>query len=100
MYRIKSLYDNIIGCDNRVGLANLEAKLDHQTGVIINMFKDNEITNLRDKVADLQIKTSQCDQNAYLIGALAPKAPVPAYTVPSPYMSYGWNGGCNGYNGF
>lgn len=55
----------------------------------------NEIQNLRDKVADLQLQTSQCRQNEYLVGKLTPPCPVPAYVVQSPYC-------CNpcGYNGF
>lgn len=58
----------------------------------------NEIQNLRDKVADLQLQTSQCRQNEYLVGKLTPPCPVPAYLTCSPYQSYNPCGGCG--NGF
>jgi hypothetical protein len=43
----------------------------------------------------LEFTASQCSQNAYLINALAPKAPVPAFTVPNPYAGYGYGCSCN-----
>lgn len=57
------------------------------------MIQANEIQNLRDKVADLQLAQSQCAQNEYLVNRLRPCA-VPAYLTCSPYTSF--NGcGCN-----
>ena len=85
-------------CNTQLGIASLDAKIDHQTGEIIKMFKDNEITNLRDKIADLQIQASQCRQNEYLVGKLTPPCPVPAYITCSPYQSY--NPGCCGCGGY
>ena len=51
------------------------------------MIQANEIQNLRDKVADLQLAQSQCAQNEYLVNRLRPCA-VPAYITCSPYTSY------------
>lgn len=64
-----------------------------------SLIQTNEIQSLRDKVTDLQMQTSQCRQNEYLVNALRP-CPVPAYLTCSPYQSYGQCGcgfGCNGY---
>ena len=47
----------------------------------------NTIQALRDKLQDTQLQLSQVNQNATIIGALQQKAPIPAYTVMSPYMS-------------
>jgi hypothetical protein len=48
----------------------------------------------------LKFAASQCQQNAYLISELAPKVPVPAFTVPNPYTGYSYYGnysnGCGG----
>ena len=52
------------------------------------LIRQNEIQQLRDKVAELQMAQSQCAQNAYLTQALRPY-PVPAYPVC----------GCNGWAG-
>lgn len=53
-----------------------------------SMIQANEIQSLRDKVTDLQMQTSQCRQNEYLVNALRP-CPVPAYITCSPYQTYG-----------
>ena len=47
-------------CDNRVAIANLNAKIDQQTGVITNMFKDSKIDMLQSQVADLRLKDAMC----------------------------------------
>ena len=94
-------------CDTRLGIATLGANIDQQTCAITTavhaegeatraMLRENEIQALRDKVSDLQLRSSQCDQNAYLINALKAPCPIPAYTVPNPNCCYG-GCGCNGY---
>ena len=57
------------------------------------LIKENEIQNLRDKVAELQLAQSQCAQNAYLVNTLRPY-PAPAYAVSNPYCNYERCGGC------
>lgn len=52
------------------------------------LIRQNEIQQLRDRVAELQLAQSQCAQNAYLVNSLRPY-PVPAYAVC----------GCNGWAG-
>lgn len=95
-------------CNTQLGIANLGANIDRQTCAITTavhaegeatraMMRENEIQNLRDKVADLQLRSSQCDQNAYLISQLRAPAPVPSYQVPNPY-GCGCGCGCNGMN--
>ena len=51
------------------------------------LMTSNTIQALRDKLQDTQLQLSQVNQNATIIGALQQKAPIPAYTVMSPYMS-------------
>jgi hypothetical protein len=60
----------------------------------------NTMDALREKVNEkdrelqsAQFQLSQLSQNATIINALRP-IPVPAYTVQSPYVTYGC--GCNG----
>lgn len=52
-----------------------------------NLLTQSEIQTLRDKLQDTRFELSQVNQNATIIGALQQKAPIPAYTVMSPYMS-------------
>ena len=57
--------------------------------------KDAQIAAQNQQIFGLQLAASQQAQNAYLVSELAPKLPVPAYTVPNPFASYGYNGcGC------
>lgn len=62
------------------------------------LMTQSEIQALRDKLQDTRFELSQVNQNATIIGALQPKAPIPAYTVMSPYMSNlyacGYGNGC------
>ena len=51
------------------------------------LMTQSEIQALRDKLQDTRFELSQVNQNATIIGALQQKAPIPAYTVMSPYMS-------------
>lgn len=65
------------------------------------LITQNEIQVLRDKLQDTRLELSQVNQNATIIGALQQKAPIPAYTVMSPYMSNlyacgGYSNGCCG----
>ena len=60
-----------------------------------NLLTQSEIQALRDKLQDTRFELSQVNQNATIIGALQQKAPIPAYTVMSPYMSNLY--ACNGY---
>lgn len=66
--------------------------------------KDAQIAAQTQQIFGLQLAASQQAQNAYLISELAPKLPVPAYTVPNPftggcgtytYGGYGYGCGCN-----
>lgn len=63
-----------------------------------NLLTQSEIQALRDKLQDTRFELSQVNQNATIIGALQQKAPIPAYTVMSPYMSNlyacGYGNGC------
>lgn len=64
---------------------------------IIDYMNTNEKQNLRDENFALKLASSQAMQNQYLVSELAPKTPVPAFTVPNPFASY-YNGcGCQ-YN--
>lgn len=62
------------------------------------LMTQSEIQALRDKLQDTRFELSQVNQNATIIGALQQKAPIPAYTVMSPYMSNlyacGYGNGC------
>lgn len=57
------------------------------TQKILDAFNINTIQALRDKLQDARLELSQVNQNATIINALQQKAPIPAYTVMSPYMS-------------
>lgn len=61
----------------------------------------NQMQDLRDKLADTRLELSQVNQNATIISTLQQKAPIPAYTVMSPYMSNltacGYGNGCGNF---
>ena len=85
-------------CNTQLAIKDVMAGIHAEGEATRAMFRENEIQSLRDKVTDLQLRSSQCDQNAYLVNALRP-CPVPAYITCSPYQVYGNNcGGCG--NGF
>lgn len=54
------------------------------TGKILAELKQQEITALRDKLAERDLALSQCHQNATLIAALKPPCPIPAYPTCNP----------------
>lgn len=54
------------------------------------LIQENTMQALRDKVSDLQLAQSQCQQNAYLVNMLRPY-PVPAV----PFSAYNYNCGSN-----
>lgn len=94
-------------CKTQLGIANLGANIDRQTCAVTTavhaegeatraMIRENEIQALRDKVADLQLRASQCDQNTYLVNQLKAPCPVPAYQVPNPNCCYNYGCGCGG----
>lgn len=86
-------------CNTQLAIKDVMAGIHAEGEATRAMFRENEIQSLRDKVTDLQLRSSQCDQNAYLVNALRP-CPVPAYLTCSPYQSYGQCGcgfGCNSY---
>lgn len=65
---------------------------------IIDYLNTEKTQALRDENAALRLAASQSAQNNYLIGQLAPKFPIPSYTVPNPFANYGCGYGC-GCNG-
>ena len=58
------------------------------TQKILDKMCANEINELRDKLAESRLTTSQLMQNATIIGALSPKCPVPAYPVHPPTPAF------------
>lgn len=68
------------------------AAITDSTRQIIDFLTQDKIASLTAENQALKFSASQCEQNAYLINALGPKVPVPAYNVPYPYY-------CNNYCG-
>ena len=64
------------------------------TKSILDFLTQDKIASLQTENQTLKFAASQQAQNAYLIGELAPKLPVPAYTVPNPFAAYYNNCGC------
>jgi len=108
-------------CQTQIGLQKLAyegaqntcqiiTNANENTGKIIAEFKNQEITALRDKLAERDLALSQCNQNATLIAALKPPCPVPAYVTCNPnwpatpfyggFEGRGFGGGCCGGGGF
>jgi len=56
------------------------------TQKIVDVIKDREITDLRDKLAESRLQNSQFEQNAYLINAIKP-CPVPSYPSCNPWAT-------------
>lgn len=85
-------------CQTQLGMNDIMAGIHAEGEATRSLIQTNQIQDLRDKVTDLQMRASQCDQNEYLVNKLRP-CPVPAYITCSPYQTY--NYGCGGYgNGF
>ena len=85
-------------CDIERNIDSVKYENAQNTCAIVNAIKEDgdktrslltqaEIQTLRDKLQDTRFELSQVNQNATIIGALQQKAPIPAYTVMSPYMS-------------
>lgn len=56
--------------------------------------KDAKIADLTAEVGKLQLAASQSAQNNYIVSQLRMPTPVPAYSVPNPFASYGCGYGC------
>lgn len=107
-------YDNAIISKN-AEISNLKSNCETQqaiassTASILARFDQAENQNLRDKIGELQLAYSQCNQNSQLINALRPY-PSPSYVTYNPQQSffppqpavaasaaYGTGCGCGGY---
>lgn len=80
---MQSRYDNA-----QANCATLTA-IDKVGDRIIDFMCQEKTQALRDENQALRLAASQQMQNNYLVSALKPPAPVPAYSVPAP-----WNTGC------
>lgn len=76
-------YENLQNANSIITAGNMN------TQRIIDTMTQNTIQDLRDRLQDEKFASSQCAQNAYLIGQLQPVAR-PAYLTCSPY-----SGVCN-----
>ena len=96
-------------CETNRNIDSVKYENAQNTCAIVNAIKEDgdktrslltqaEIQALRDKLQDTRFELSQVNQNATIIGALQQTAPIPAYTVMSPYMSNlyacGYGNGC------
>ena len=84
-------------CATQLGMKDIAAGIHAEGEATRALIQQNEVQNLRDKVADLSVGLSQCRQNEYLVNKLTPPCPVPAYLTCSPYQSYSPCGFGNGY---
>lgn len=76
------------------GFRGVDAKLTEQR--IAD--KDAQIAAQNQRIFALELAASQAAQNQYLVNAIGPKAPVPAFRVQAPWQWQGNNGGgccCN-----
>ena len=55
------------------------------TRAILDFLTQDKIATLTTENQNLKFAASQQAQNAYLINAIGPKYPIPAYVVPNPY---------------
>lgn len=71
------------------------------TRAILDYLCQEKIADLQSQNQELRLTASQIAQNQYLVSALRP-TPTPAYVVPNPYATYGYNpyNNCSGYNAF
>lgn len=87
-------------CETQKAIESLRVEMGNNTQRIIDTMTNNQIQDLRDKLAAkdrdvlaANFQLSQLAQNATLIGTLAPR-PIPAYTTCSPYAAANMCGGC------
>ena len=85
------------GCDTRRAIADSTKAITDNTdaGVraILQFLTEDKIETLQAENQALKFAQSQSNQNAFLIGQLAPRA-IPAYIAPNPYTGvYGGYGG-------
>ena len=87
-------------CDTRSAIADVKYANERNTCDIINASNANtravldfltseKIASLTAENAGLKAQISNDRQSAYIIGALTPKCPEPAYIVPNPNCCYG-----------
>lgn len=91
-------------CDTRRAIADSTRDIidSNNAGVrsILDFLTQDKISTLTAENQSLKFAASQQAQNAYLVGKLGPKAPVPAYVVPNPYAvsdcgtNYNFGCGC------
>lgn len=68
------------------------------TRAILDYLCQEKIADLQSENQSLRLAASQQAQNNYLVSALSPKAPVPAWLVPNPATPYN-PCGCGNFNG-
>lgn len=64
------------------------------TRAILDYLCQEKIADLQNENQSLRLAASQQAQNNYLVNALSPKAPAPAWIVPNPATPYNPCGGC------
>ena len=74
----------------------------NDTDRILNYLTSEKISSLQSENAGLKAQISNDRQSAYIIGALSPKCPEPAYIVPNPNCCYNYgvvptSAGCSGF---
>lgn len=78
-------------CQTRQAVADATAAItanqDANTRAILDFMTQDKIATLQAENQSLKFAASQCEQNAYLVSALGPKTPTPAYVVPNPYCN-------------
>ena len=92
-------------CDTRRAISDSTRDIidSNNAGVrsILDFLTQDKIASLQAENQSLKFAASQAAQNAYLVGELTPKCPVPAYVVPNPNCCYDYTlvprSGC-GYN--
>ena len=93
------MYDNKNGCATQRlierSTCDLLVNQNTQTQRIIDYLTGEKIESLRAENTALKGRISNDAQSAYIISALAPKAPIPAYYVPNPNCCYS-SCGCGG----
>jgi hypothetical protein len=84
------------------GFCDTNANIANQTRAILDYLTNEKIDSLRTENQTLKFQASQVAQNQFItqvgsdiVNRLQPP-PIPAYTVPNPYLAYGY-GGYNSY---
>lgn len=92
-------------CDIKTQIANsTRATIDNDNAnhrELMNYLCQEKIADLQQENSALRLAASQQAQNNYLVSALSPKAPAPAWLVPNPaapYNPFANNCGCGNYN--